>query len=93
MTTPSAPTNLHVNYYAATSYNLSWDEPKDFENNSQYIVYRDDKKLFAMPPGTPPSITLLDLQPGQTSISYVTQMNPQGVESLPSNKVSITTLG
>ena len=90
--TPFSPTGLYADNITSTSYKLHWDRPEDFKEDSQFVIYQDNKKLFTIPLGAEPSINLLSLQPGQTYISYVTQINPQDVESLPSNKVSVTTL-
>ncbi|MCS3432465.1 hypothetical protein M2387_003021 [Klebsiella sp. BIGb0407] len=88
---PASPTGLYADDITSNSYSIHWDCAVDHADGSQYVLYQNDKKGFALLPNSQNSITLYS-KPAQTYIIYVTHMTSEGVESLPSNKISVTTL-
>lgn len=89
---PSSPTGLYVDNITSTSYSLHWDTPKDYVYGSQFIVYSAGKELFPLPKNAAPSVNLVNQKPATTFTIHVTQKNPAGVESSPSNTITFKTL-
>lgn len=89
---PSAPTGLYVDNITSTSYDLHWETPKDYVHGTQFFIYKNKVKPIPLPKNASPEFKFFNAQSATTFTIYVTQINSEGVESSPSNKISFQTL-
>ena len=88
---PSAPQNLTVSGIAINSIDLGWDASNDNVGVTGYHIYQDGTLIVSAHTAT--SITIPNLDEETFYSFYVTAIDAEGNESVPSNTASATTEG